>query len=122
MRVIRDHQPKEERALTTPSITAAQIAALVTFAGSQAVAFGLLTGSKEQTVLSIAGAAVAVALKVCDAFIRFGRTRLGVELAAEKHQKHMQGINQYVESLQAELDKAQAIIAAVKGQQAGPQA
>lgn len=61
--------------MKTPSITPAQIAALLTALGGQAVAFGLLTGTREQTIVSAATAAVAIVWKLADAIIRHGRSR-----------------------------------------------
>lgn len=61
--------------MNTPNVTPAQIGALLTALGGQAVAWGLLDGSREQTVVAIATAAVAVGWKLADAIIRNGRSR-----------------------------------------------
>lgn len=61
--------------LSTPSITPAQIAAVLTFAGGQAVAFGLLSSSREQTLVSIGSIVLAAAWKLADAWIRHGRSK-----------------------------------------------
>ena len=59
--------------MKTPNITPAQIGALLTFVVGQAVAFGWLPGSREQTIVSVGSIVVAVALKFADAIIRHGR-------------------------------------------------
>jgi hypothetical protein len=70
--------------VTTPNVTPAQVGALVTAIGGQAVAFGLLSGTREQTIVAITTAAIGVAWKLADAIIRNGRSRSlhGAEAAA----------------------------------------
>lgn len=81
--------------MTTPNITPAQIGALVTALGGQAVAWGLLDGSREQTVVAIATAALGAAWKLADAIIRNGRARSlhGVQAAAIAEEAALGPIN-----------------------------
>lgn len=53
-----------------PDITPGQIAALLTFIGSQAVAYGLIDASKEQTLISVGGIIIAAVWKIADALLR----------------------------------------------------
>lgn len=58
-----------------PDITPGQIAALLTFVGSQAVAYGLLSNQQEQTFISIGGIVIAAAWKIADAVLRGQRAK-----------------------------------------------
>jgi hypothetical protein len=59
----------------SPNITPAQIGSLLTFAIGQAVAFGWLSSSSSQLVVSIGATAIAATWKIADAVIRHGRSR-----------------------------------------------
>ena len=54
----------------TPSITTAQILAVVGWVGAQAVAFGWITDSQQQVLISGGATIVAAAWKIADAFLR----------------------------------------------------
>ena len=57
----------------TPDITPAQITAVVTFIVGQAVAWGLVSNNREQTLISAGSTLIAIAWKIADAHIRHGR-------------------------------------------------
>lgn len=59
----------------TPSITAAQIAALVTFVVGQLVAWGWITDGSAQLAVSIGSTVLAAAWKLADAYLRGQRAR-----------------------------------------------
>ena len=61
--------------MKTPDITRAQIAALLTFAGGQAVAWGWLTNAREQTIVAAGSTIIAAVWKLADAWIRHGRSK-----------------------------------------------
>lgn len=61
--------------MRTPDITTAQIAAVLTFVAGQAVAFGWLSSSREQLLVSIGSTAIAAVWKLADAWIRHGRSK-----------------------------------------------
>lgn len=54
----------------TPDITPAQIGALVTFVIGQAVAYGVLDVRYQQLAVSIGSAALGIAWKLADAYLR----------------------------------------------------
>lgn len=54
----------------TPVITQGQIAAVITFAVTQLVAFGWVDDNQSQVLVSAGGTLVAVAWKLADAFLR----------------------------------------------------
>lgn len=58
-----------------PAITPAQIAALVTFAVTQAVAWGWITNDTGQRCVAIGGTLIAVAWKLADAYLRAQRVK-----------------------------------------------
>ena len=55
---------------STPDVTPAQIAALVTFVVGQLVEFGWVDGSKSQTLVSVGSTLVALVWKLADAYLR----------------------------------------------------
>lgn len=59
----------------TPDITPAQIGALLTFIGGQAVAFGLIGNTKEQALVSAGSTIVAAVWKLADALLRGSRAQ-----------------------------------------------
>jgi len=61
--------------MKTPDITKAQIAALLTFAGGNAVAWGWLTSTREQTIVAVGSTVIAGVWKLADAWIRHGRSK-----------------------------------------------
>ena len=61
--------------MKTPDISLAQIAALVTFAVGQLVAFGLLSAHSQQLDVSLGTTIVAAAWQFADAHIRNGRSK-----------------------------------------------
>lgn len=61
-----------------PDITPAQILALLTFVGGQAVAWGVLTQTREQTLVSGGSVVVAAAWKLADAYLRGSRAKAHV--------------------------------------------
>lgn len=61
--------------MLTPDITKAQIASVLTFVVGQAVAWGWLSSSRSQLVVSIGSAALAGVWKFADAWIRNGRSK-----------------------------------------------
>lgn len=61
--------------MQTPDITKAQIGAVLTFIGGQAVAFGWLTTPREQLLVSIGSTVIAAVWKLADAWIRHGRSK-----------------------------------------------
>lgn len=66
----------------TPSITPAQIGALLTFVIGQAVAFGLLNQAREQTYVSVGSIVIAAAWKIADALLRGARAKAVVSSTA----------------------------------------
>jgi len=70
--------------MKTPDITRAQIAALLTFAGGNAVAWGVLTSPPSQKIVALASTAIAIAWKLADAIVRHGRARVAALNAAEQ--------------------------------------
>jgi hypothetical protein len=54
----------------TPSITPAQIAAILTFVVGQLVAFGVVDKTKEQVLISAGSTIVAAVWKLADAYLR----------------------------------------------------
>ncbi len=60
---------------STPDITPAQIAALVTFVVGQFVAWGLLNGTREKVYVSVGVTTVTVAWKLADAYLRGQRAK-----------------------------------------------
>jgi hypothetical protein len=58
-----------------PAITPAQVLAVVTFVAGQAVAFGWVDPSREQTLISAGSTIVAVALKLADSYLRGERAK-----------------------------------------------
>lgn len=58
-----------------PDITPAQIGALITFYGGQAVAFGLISNSKEQVLVSAGSIIIGAVWKIADAFLRGSRNK-----------------------------------------------
>lgn len=63
--------------LKTPDITPAQVLALVTFIAGQLVAYGVLSSTTSQLVVSIGATAIAAVWKIADAVIRHGRATGG---------------------------------------------
>lgn len=59
----------------TPSITAAQIAAVLTFVLGQVVAWGWLTSPPSQLAVSVGATVLASAWKLADAYLRGQRAR-----------------------------------------------
>lgn len=59
----------------TPDITPAQIAAVLTFAVGQLVAFGAVSKTKEQVLISAGSTIVAAVWKLADAFLRGSRAK-----------------------------------------------
>ena len=57
----------------TPSITEAQIAALLTFVVGQVVAWGFLDMQRARTLVSVGSIIVATAWKLADAYLRAHR-------------------------------------------------
>lgn len=58
-----------------PSITPAQVLAIVGWIVAQLVAYGVLDVRYQQVALSIGATLLAAALKIADALIRHGRSR-----------------------------------------------
>ena len=58
-----------------PDITPAQIGALLTFIGGQAVAYGWLTNTREQTLVSVGSIVIAAVWKLADAILRGSRAK-----------------------------------------------
>lgn len=61
-----------------PAITQGQIAALLTFAVGQAVAWGWISNLDAQFAVSIGATAIAFAWKLADAYLRGQRARAGI--------------------------------------------
>lgn len=57
----------------TPDVTVAQLAALLTFIVSQAVAWGWIHDASGQKIVALGGIAIPVALHFADSIIRHGR-------------------------------------------------
>lgn len=68
------------------NITLAQVLAIMGWAGAQAVAFGWLTGTKEQIIMSAGATIVAAIWKAADAWIQVAKIKsaAGVYAAGEK--------------------------------------
>ena len=60
-----------------PNITQAQVLALLTFIGGQAVSAGLIDNNREKLMISVGSIVVAAAWKIADAIIRNGRAQIG---------------------------------------------
>lgn len=58
-----------------PTITPAQIAALLTFIAAQVVAWGWITNDTGQRIVAIGGTLVAVVWKLADAYLRAQRAK-----------------------------------------------
>lgn len=78
--------------MKTPSITPAQYAAAATWIVAQLVAFGVLTSANQQQDVSIGATLLAIGWKVSDAVIRHGRSKVGLELAAQVYQRELRAV------------------------------
>jgi len=63
--------------MNLPNVTQAQLLALLTFIGGQAVSAGLIDNNREKLLISIGSIVVAAAWKIADAIIRNGRAQIG---------------------------------------------
>ena len=75
--------------MKSPDVTPAQGLAASGWVVAQLVAFGVLNSAHQQLYVSIGATALAVAWKVSDAIIRHGRSKVALELAAEKFQTQL---------------------------------
>lgn len=73
--------------LSLPDITPAQVLSGLTFAGTEAVAGGLLSSGREQLILQIAGIILPGVLMIADFVIRHGRSKISVALIEAEAQK-----------------------------------
>lgn len=76
--------------MKTPDITPAQILAVIAFLVAQAVAFGWIDGTAQQSILSAAGTVLPVAWALADAMIRKGRSNVAATQVMMDAQAEMQ--------------------------------
>ena len=62
-------------AQSMPSITPAQIGAVLAFVLSQLVAFGVLDAHRSQVLLSVGGTVIAVVLPIAESYLRGKRVQ-----------------------------------------------
>ena len=69
----RPRTPPAEGKFATPDVTTAQIAALVAAVASQVVAWGWISDSTGQQLVSLAGIVLPAVWAIADSHIRHGR-------------------------------------------------